>query len=29
VRGFGRFRYLGEAGTSKKGKSIIRIEKFV
>lgn len=29
VRGFGRFRYLDEVGTSKKGKSIIRIEKFV
>ena len=29
VRGFGRFRFGGAVGTSKKGKTVICIEKFV
>ncbi len=29
VRGYGRFVYNGEVGTSRKGKLLVRIEKFV
>lgn len=29
VRGHGRFRFCGEVGTSKKGKTIVALEKFV
>ena len=29
VRGYGKFRYLGETGKTKKGNLIIAYEKFV
>ncbi|MFI3167971.1 MAG: YlmH/Sll1252 family protein [Bacillota bacterium] len=29
VRGFGKFKFVGEAGISKKGKTYVQIEKFV
>ena len=29
VRGYGKFRYLGETGKTKKGNLIVAVEKFV